>query len=264
MPYLAVNFGWQFAFYFTGGLGFIWIIAWVLLYGSPRTHPRLSEAERAHILQDGAEEKPEPISWLKLLTFRPVWAFVLAMFLVSPVWWFYLFWVPDFLHKSHGLDLLHLGPPLVAIYLITDIGSIGGGWLSSFLIGRGISVLNARKIAFLVCAVCVVPIFFAARVSDLWVATGIIALAASAHQGFAANLYTIVSDTMPANTVSSVVGLGGLAGAVGGMFVAKFAGYILQTTGSYILLFSLASGAYLLATLIIHLLVPSNYGRAEV
>jgi MFS transporter, ACS family, hexuronate transporter len=174
------------------------------------------------------------------------------------VWWFYLFWVPDFLYKTHGLNLTNLGPPLVVIYLMTDVGSIGGGWLSSALIKRGMGVLTARKLTLLVCALCVLPVFLAPRVSDLWLATLIIGLAASAHQGFSANLFTVVSDTMPPDSVSSVVGLGGMAGAIGGMFVAQAAGYVLQYTGSYVPLFTAAAGAYLLAILIMHLILPRH------
>ena len=172
------------------------------------------------------------------------------------MWWFYLFWVPDFLFKRHGLDIISLGPPLVTIYLMTDVGSIGGGWLSSVFIKRGMGALAARKLTLLICALLVLPVFFAARVDNLWVATLIIGLAASAHQGFSANLYTVVSDTMPRDSISSVVGIGGMAGAIGGMFVAQAAGRVLEYTGSYILLFSWAAGAYLLAVLIMHLILP--------
>jgi ACS family hexuronate transporter-like MFS transporter len=181
---------------------------------------------------------------------------VIGTFLSSPIWWFYLYWIPDFLHKRHGLDLLQLGPPLVAIYLMTDVGSIGGGWLSSWLLRRGWSVNAARKVAMLACAICVVPVFAASMVQDLWVATILIGLAASAHQGFSANLFTLVSDTAPRQVVSSIVGIGGMAGAIGGMFIAKLAGYILEWTGSYLPLFIIAACAYLINLLIIHLLNP--------
>jgi ACS family hexuronate transporter-like MFS transporter len=164
--------------------------------------------------------------------------------------------VPDFFHKRHGLDLLQLEPPLVVIYLMIDVGSVGGGWLSSWLIHRGLSINAGRKIAMLVCALCVVPIFLAPQVSDLWSAVLLIGRAASAHQGFSANLYTLVSDTMPRVSVSSVVGLGGMAGSIGGMFIAKLTGYVLEWTGQYVILFVIASSAYLLALLIIQLLVP--------
>ena len=255
VPVITVTFGWPMAFLITGALGFLWLLVWVFVYHSPERHPHVSPAERAYIRSD----PPDPIrriGWVELLRYRPTWAFAVGMFCTSPIWWFYLYWVPDFFHKRHGLDLLQLGPPLVVIYLLTDVGSVGGGWLSSWLIHRGLSVNAGRKIAMLVCALCVVPIFLAPQVSDLWSAVLLIGLAASAHQGFSANLYTLVSDTMPRASVSSVVGLGGMAGSIGGMFIAKLTGYVLEWTGQYLILFVIASSAYLLALLIIQLLVP--------
>jgi ACS family hexuronate transporter-like MFS transporter len=215
----------------------------------------VSPEELAYIRSD----PPDPVwsmSWLGLLGYRATWAFAVGMFMTSPIWWFYLYWVPDFLHKRHELDLIHLGPPLVVIYLMTDVGSIGGGWLSSALIRRGWSINAGRKTALLICALCVVPILAAADVSELWLAVFLIGLAASAHQGFSANLYTLVSDTMPRQAVSSVVGIGGMAGAIGGMFIAQLAGYVLEWTGLYQPLFVLASMAYLTALAVIQLLVP--------
>jgi MFS transporter, ACS family, hexuronate transporter len=178
------------------------------------------------------------------------------MFLSAPIWWFYLYWVPPFLYQRHGLNLMQLGPPLVTIYLMADVGSIGGGWLSSWLIKRGWSVNAARKITLLICAICVVPVYWAADVSNVWAAVALIGLAASAHQGFSANLFTLVSDTAPRRTVSSIVGLGGMAGAIGGMFIAKLAGYVLQWTGEYRILFAIAACVYLINLLIIHVINP--------
>lgn len=233
----------------------VWFAAWWLFYRSPEKHPRLSSAELAYIRSD----PPDPvvqIPWLTLLRYRQTWAFILGTGLSGPIWWFYLYWIPDFLHKRHGLNLLQLGPPLVAIYLIADVGSIGGGWLSSWLIKRGWTVNAARKTAMLTCALCVVPVFAASSTSNLWTATLLIGLAASAHQGFSANLFTLVSDTAPRQVVSSIVGLGGTAAAIGGMFIAKLVGYILQWTGEYRVLFIIASCVYLVNLLIIHLLNP--------
>lgn len=255
VPWLTVTFGWPMAFLVTGALGFAWLASWWRLYHDPEKHPRISPAELAYIRSD----PPDPgvkIPWLSLLRYRQTWAFVVGMFLSAPIWWFYLYWIPDFLNKKHGLNLLQLGPPLVAIYLMTDVGSIGGGWLSSWLLKRGWSVNAARKTAMLVCALCVVPVFAASSVSNLWVATFLVGLAASAHQGFSANLYTLVSDTAPRQVVSSIVGIGGMAGAIGGMFIAKLAGYVLQWTGEYRLLFMIAAFAYLVNLLLIHLLNP--------
>jgi ACS family hexuronate transporter-like MFS transporter len=255
VPWLTIKFGWPTAFLATGALGFAWLAVWWLFYQEPENHPRVTAAELAHIRSD----PPDPvvkIPWLSLLRYRQTWAFIVGMFLSAPIWWFYLYWIPDFLNKRHGLNLLQLGPPLVVIYLMTDVGSVGGGWLSSWLIKRGWTVNAARKTAMLVCALCVVPVFMASQVSHLWVATLLVGLAASAHQGFSANLYTLVSDTAPRQAVSSIVGIGGMAGAIGGMFIAKLAGYILQRTGDYRLLFLIAACAYLVNLAIIHALNP--------
>lgn len=255
VPWLALTYGWPMAFYVTGALGLLWLLAWWAFYCNPEDHPRLSPAERAHI-----QQAPEPpavkLPYRELLTHRATWAYAAVQFLTSPVWWFYLFWLPDFLHRSHGLDLATLGPPLVVIYLMTDVGSIAGGWLSSKLIARGMEVLPARKLTMLVCALCIAPIFLAARVESLWAATLLVGLAASAHQAWAANMFTLPSDTMPRHAVGSVAGFGGMIGAIGGMFMAQFAGAVLQATGSYVTLFVIVPGAYFLALLLLHLLLP--------
>jgi ACS family hexuronate transporter-like MFS transporter len=255
VPLLTVKFGWPMAFLATGALGLVWLVCWQIYYRSPEEHPRLSSAELDYIRSD----PPDPsvkIPWAVLLRYRQTWAFVIGMFLSSPIWWFYLYWIPDFLNKRHGLNLVQLGPPLVVIYLMTDVGSVAGGWFSYSLIKRGWTVNAARKTAMLACAVCVVPVFAASRVINLWVATLLIGLAASAHQGFSANLYTLVSDTAPRHTVSSIVGIGGMAGAVGGMFIAKLTGYVLQWTGEYRILFTIAASIYLVNLLLIHVINP--------
>jgi MFS transporter, ACS family, hexuronate transporter len=255
VPYVVLHWGWPAAFYVTGGLGFFWLIAWLLMYERPECHSRVSPRELSYIQSD-PPDPPSNIPWLRLLGYRATWAFCAGMFLTSPVWWFYLYWIPDFLHKTHGLDLLHLGPPLVVIYLMADVGSVFGGWLSSWLIKCGWSVNAARKLSMLVCALAVVPIFVVPGVSSLWAAVLLIGLAAGAHQGWSANLFTLVSDTMPCQSVSSVVGIGGFAGAIGGMFVAKLTGYVLEFTGSYLLPFAMAALAYPVALVIIQLLLP--------
>jgi ACS family hexuronate transporter-like MFS transporter len=255
VPWLTIAFGWPTAFLATGALGFVWLAAWWLFYQDPEKHPRLSSAELAYIRSD----PPDPgvkIPWLTLLRYRQTWAFVVGMFLVAPIWWFYLFWLADFLSKEYGLSLSGLSLPLVVVYLVADVGSIGGGWLSSWLIKRGWTVNAARKTALLVCALCVVPVFAASRVSNLWVATGLIGLATAAHQGFAANLYTLVSDTAPRKVVSSIVGIGGMAGAIGGMLYTKLTGYVLEWTHVYWPLFLIASCVYLVSLLIIHAINP--------
>jgi len=255
VPWLTVKFGWPMAFYATGAIGLLWLVGWLAVYRDPERHPRVGAAELALIRSD-PPDPPARVPWLHLLRHRPTWAVAAGMFLTAPVWWFYLYWVPGYLHDEHGLSLLEIGPPLVVIYLLTDVGSIGGGWISSRLIKIGWSVDAARKTAFLVCALCVLPVFAVSRVSNLWVAVVLIGVAAAAHQGFSANLYTLASDTMPRGTVASVVGFAGMCGAIGGMLAAKIVGYVLEWTHNYALLFGGASVAYLVALGIIHLLVP--------
>jgi ACS family hexuronate transporter-like MFS transporter len=255
VPWITLNYGWYWAFVATGLIGFIWLVFWWPLYRSPDHHPRVSASELAYIQSDPADP-PVKVPLREVLAHRQAWAFAIGKFMTDPVWWLYLFWVPDFLNRNHGIDLKHMGPPLITIYLIADIGSIGGGWLSSALLKRGWSVNAARKTAMLVFALAVVPIIFASRTSSLWTATLLVALAAAAHQGWSANIFTIASDTFPRHAVGTVVGFGGMAGAVGGMGIAKVTGFILQKTGSYLPVFLIAGSAYLLALLIIHLLVP--------
>jgi MFS transporter, ACS family, hexuronate transporter len=257
VPWLTVRWGWPTAFLVTGSFGLLWLVLWALVYRSPQIHPRVSAAELAHIQSD----PPDPdvrVPWLELLRHRQTWAFAVGFILVAPVWWFYLFWVPGFLHDRHGLEITKFGPALITIYLIADAGSIAGGWFSSWLLRRGWSPNAARKTALFACALCVVPVFAAATATNLWVVTGLIGLAAAAHQGFAANLYATASDTVPKSVVSSVVGIGGAASAVAGMCAAKMTGYVLEWTGSYGLLFGAASGAYLLAALAMHLINPRH------
>ena len=255
VPWVAIHWGWRWAFIGTGALGFLWLIFWLLLYRRPQEHPRVSKAELAYICSDPVEPV-ERINWAALLTHRQTWAFVLGKFITDPIWWFYLFWVPDFLQRTHGLALMQIGVPILVIYAISDAGSVAGGWLSSSLIRRGKSTNLARKLALLLCAICVVPIVFAYRVESLWSAVLLIGLAAAAHQGFSANLFTLPSDMFPAKAVGSVVGIGGMAGAIGGMLIAEIVGHILQWTGSYMIPFLIAGSAYLLAVAVIHALAP--------
>ena len=192
----------------------------------------------------------------KVLPHRAAWAFAIAKFLTDPIWWLYLFWVPDFFSRTYGLDLKTLGLPIVVIYQIASIGSVGGGYLPEFFMNRGWTANGARKTAMLIAAVCVVPIVFAAGVQNKWVATLLIGIACAAHQGWSANLFTIASDSFPKAAVGTVVGFGGMAGAVGGMFISKITGYLLQTTGSYVPVFLMAGSIYLIALLIVQVLVP--------
>lgn len=255
VPLIVVYWGWYEAFIITGAVGFIWLVFWLLLYKRPEEHPRLSKSELDYIQSD----PPEPavrIPWRRLFPHRQTWAFAVGKFLTDPIWWVYLFWLPDFLNKQHGLDLKNFGIPLAIIYIIADVGSIGGGWISGALIKRGWSINAGRKTAMLVCALAVVPIVFASITSNLWVAVLLIGIAAAAHQGWSANIFTTASDMFPKQAVGSVVGIGGMAGAIGGMFIAKLVAYILDSTGSYVPIFAIAASAYLIALLVIHLLAP--------
>lgn len=255
VPLITQAWGWQWAFLSTGLLGFVWVVAWWLCYSAPEKHSWVSPSELAHINSDPAESM-EPIAWSRLFPHRQLWAFAVGKFLTDPIWWLYLFWVPDFLQKNHGLDLKTMGLPLVVIYLVADIGSIGGGWLSSLLLKQGWTLNRSRKLAMFACALAVVPIMLAARTTNLWIAVSLVAVAAAAHQGWSANLFTLASDMFPKPAVGSVVGIGGMAGAIGGMFIALIVGEILQRTGSYIPIFVIAGSAYLVALLLIHLLAP--------
>jgi ACS family hexuronate transporter-like MFS transporter len=255
VPGIATRYGWRRAFLITGATGFAWLAAWLAIYGRPEEHSRLSKAELAHIRSDPVEPMFR-IPWARLLRHRQTWAFAAGKFFTDPIWWFFLFWLPKFLDQTYGITLLDLGPPLVVIYLAADLGSIGGGWISSALIHRGWSVNAGRKTAMLACALCVVPILLAARASSVWGAVGLISLATAAHQGWSANLFTLVSDTFPRRAVASVVGIGGFAGSVGGMLIATATGYLLQWTGSYVPIFFVAASAYLIALAVIHVLVP--------
>lgn len=255
VPWIATHWGWRWAFLFTGFFSATWLICWLVLYRRPQQHPKLSPEELRYIQSDPVEPTTK-IPWLHLLPHRQTWAFVLGKFLTDPIWWFYLFWLPKYLNAKHGLSLTQLGPPLVAIYVAADIGSIGGGWLSGTLIKRGWSVNRARKTAMLVCALCVLPVLFVSRIGGLWPVVGLISLATAAHQGWSCNIFTTASDMFPKQAVASIVGLGGFGGALGGMFLAWFTGHRLEATHSYRTLFFIAGSAYLFALLVIQLLSP--------
>ena len=255
VPWVTLHWGWRWAFIVTGALGFVWIGFWLLLYRKPEEHPRVSKAELAYIRSDPSAPARK-IKWARLLPHRQTWAFLLGKFMTDPIWWFYLFWVPDFLQRKHGLSVLQVGLPIVVIYLIADAGSLLGGWTSSALIHRGKTVNFSRKVTMLLCAVSVTPIVFAYRIESTWGAVFLIGLAAAAHQGFSANLFTLTSDMFPAQAVGSVTGIGGMAGAIGGMLIAKAIGYTLQWTGSYMVPFLMAGSAYLLALAVIQILAP--------
>ncbi len=247
VPWLTVTFGWQSAFIATGATGFLWLVLWMIVYEKPEVAKRVSKRELEHILSDPVETSSEKVPWLTLLKYPQTWAFVVGKFLTDPVWWFYIYWLGLYLNNNFGVTLTHLGLPLIVIYTMTSVGSIGGGYLSGAMIKRGMAINRARRITMLIFAVLVVPVVTAANISSMWLAVGIIGVATAAHQGWSANIFTIASDMFPKRVVGSVVGIGAFAGALGGMIFLASAGYIVEATGSYTILFIICGSAYLVA-----------------
>jgi len=256
VPLITLRWGWRWAFIATGALGFVWLAAWLLLYRTPEKHPRVSAAELAYIRSDPAEPTTH-VPWLGLLRYRQTWAFFLAKGLTDPIWWFYLYWLPKFLDARWGIKLGAVALPLIAIYLVADVGSVFGGWFSSALIKRGQTVNRARKTAMLVAALLIVPTMLAPRAPSLWVAVAIVSVAAAAHQWWSCNLFTTASDMFPRRAVGSVVGIGGFAGAMGGVLFQRATGRILEATNhSYAIIFIICGLAYVTAWTIMHAIVP--------
>jgi ACS family hexuronate transporter-like MFS transporter len=243
VPFVAAAWGFQAAFLCTGVLSAIWLVSWLALYRTP--------AEAGGLPESG----PQP-RWGELLRQRKAWAFVAAKLLTDPIWWFYLFWLPKYLNAAHGLELTKLGPPLIAIYVMADVGSIAGGWIAAHLMRAGWSLNRARKTALLLCALAVVPIVFVSGIRGLWSAVALIGLATAGHQGFSANLYALTTDLFPSRAVARMVGLGGFAGSLSGMVIATLIGWLLDTTGSYASVFALASSAYLVAFAAVQFFAP--------
>lgn len=255
VPYIAIHYGWQMTFIITGAIGFIWVIVWMRMYKLPQDHPKLSKEELEYITSDPVEEQIK-IPWLQLLKYKQTWAFAFGAFMTHPIFSFFLFFLPKFFYTNYQIGIAEIGPILMVIYLMSDMGSIVGGWASSALIKLGWSVNKSRKTTMLVSALCVIPVYFAAQTTELWVAVGLIGLALAAHSAWSANLFTLTTDMFPRQVVGSVVGIGSMLGAVGGMFGATVGGFLLQTTGSYVSLFIFAGCAYLIAFSGIQLLSP--------
>ncbi|TSD67237.1 MFS transporter [Inquilinus sp. KBS0705] len=269
VPWILGVYGWQMAFIITGAIGFIWLIFWWLIYEVPSKHKKISPAELEYIHSDVEEApatdgfNPQKIKWVQLFGIRQTWAFVVGKFLTDPIWYFFLFWLPSYFSSTFNLDLKKPSLPLVLVYTATTIGSIGGGYLSSWFIKRGMPIFRARKTAMLMFALCVLPIFAARFATNIWQAVGLISLATAAHQAWSANIFTTASDMFPKRAVSSVVGIGSMAGATGGIFFPILIGFILERykeagdlTGGYNIIFSVCASAYLVAWFIMHLLTP--------
>jgi len=257
VPWIALTWGWRAAFVVTGSLGFIWVIVWFAIYRSPEAHPSVSAAELAQIRADQVPGDSVAVPWLSLLGKRQTWAFIVGKLMADPVWWFYLYWFPKFLDSRYGVKLSQVMWPLIAVYLVADVGSIGGGWFSSALIRRGFTVNRARKTAMLTMAVLIVPTAFAPTASNMWLAVALVAVAAAAHQGWSANVYTLASDMFPASAVASVIGIGGFVSGLGAWGFQRLTGRILQANGSnYLPIFMVCGSAYVVAWVLIHLLAP--------
>ncbi len=256
--FVTARWGWQTAFYMTGLVGFVWVAFWLVMYRAPEEHPRVSPAELAYIHSD-PDVPTKHIPWALLLRYPGTWTYIVGAILTNPVWWFYNNWVPSFLFSKFHVNLMALGLPLVVIYLMTDVGSILGGWLSGWMIKLGVGVFSARKLALLACACCTLPVFMAPMTDSIWVSVLLIGLAMAAHQGFSANLFTLVSDTMPRSAVAGAVGLGGCISSIAGGLSAAVVGRVLDATNNnYTLVFFVGASAYVVSTLAVHLILPKH------
>jgi len=264
VPFIVLDLalGWRASFYIVGAATLVWLPVWWLLYHAPDKSKFVSPEELAFIRSD-PPDSVEKVSWVKVARAKETWAYAIGKFLIDPVWWMFLFWLPDFLSRQYGMNLKTFGVPLVVIYLISDIGSVGGGWISSRLMHMGWTVNKARKTAMLICGLCALPVFFAANASSVWVAVLIIGVATAAHQGFSANLYTLPGDVFPRSAVGTVIGIGGAMGGVGGIVFSNYVGRELERIGGYQSIFLIAGTAYLIALLVVHLITP-KYEPAKV
>jgi ACS family hexuronate transporter-like MFS transporter len=268
VPWILGIYGWQMAFLITGAIGFIWLVFWLIFYEIPSKHKKLTAAEYEFIHSDVEEvvvnpDEEKKVRWIQLLGIRQTWTFVIGKFLTDPIWYFFLFWLPSYFASTFKLDLTKPSLPLAIVYTATTIGSIGGGYLSSWLIKIGWPIFKARKTAMLIFAFCVVPIIAAKFATNIWQAVALIGLAAAAHQAWSASIFTTASDMFPKKAISSVVGLGSMAGAVGGFFFPDVIGYILQANKDaghivvgYNIIFAICGCAYLLAWILMHILSP--------
>jgi len=273
VPFIAAAWGWRWAFIITGSIGFIWLVLWQVIYRAPSKHSKVSKAELDYINSDHDSQtealqpvEQKKISWGKLLSFKQTWAFVIGKFLTDPIWWFYLFWLPDFLESQYHLKGTEIAIPVALVYTMSTFGSVGGGWLPMNLIKKDWPVFKARKTSMFIYALAVIPIIFAQILGgvNMWLAVIVIGIAASAHQAWSANIFTTVSDMFPKRTIGSVTGLGGMFGSIGGVFlslaVQKNLFVYYRSIGkieiAYYIMFFVCGSAYILAWLIMHFLVP--------
>ncbi|MBL7697932.1 MAG: MFS transporter [Chitinophagaceae bacterium] len=266
IAWIYSSYGWKEAFLWTGALGFIWLIFWFIFFEVPARQKRVGKAEFDYIHSDAPEQVSEEgikIGWGKILGFRQTWSFVFGKMLTDPVWWFYLFWIPSFFNTTYGLDLKSSAIHISTVYVVSSFGSIFGGYLSGFFIKKGWPVYKARKITMLIFAFCVVPIVFVQYISNIWVAVALISLGAAAHQAWSANIYTTASDMFPKKAVSSVIGVGGMGGSIGGILFPFFVGWLLDMyekagnkIAGYNIIFIICGCAYLVAWLVMHFLTP--------
>lgn len=256
VPWVTLRYGWHAAFLTTGLFSAAWMLWWYRNYRTPSDHTTLTQGELRHIYQEAAIEMGPSVPWRRLLTYRQTWGFAIAKFLTDPIWWFYLFWLPSYFSAKFNLNLSHLGLPLIIVYNVAALGSIGGGWLPAPFRRMGLSASRARLAAMLCCACLVVPVFTAGGLKSEWTAIALLSIAAGAHQGWSANLFTTASDMFPRSAVGAVVGIGGMAGAAGGALFAFFAGHILQLTHSYASLFGISASAYLGALMVLYVFAP--------
>jgi ACS family hexuronate transporter-like MFS transporter len=272
VPWLLAAYGWRTAFLITGSLGFIWLALWFYFYEIPARQKRLSKPELEYINMDNEEEnsKTNLVSWGKLLSLKQTWAFIAGKFFTDPIWFFFLFWLPSYFNSYFHLDLKTPSLPLVIVYTGTMIGSLGGGYLSSWLIKKGWPVYRARKTALLVAAFCVIPIIATRYTTDMWLVVALISLSVAANQAWSANIFTLVPDMFPKRAISSVVGLGGMAGAIGSVLFPIFIGFILDyykasgnIVAGYNIIFLICGSSFLVAWFIIHLLTP-KMEKAEI
>lgn len=253
---VTMLYGWQWAFLITGALGFVWIIFWLVFYKIPQNHSKLSKAEYLYIHSDQEYVNDKPMLWREIIGYKQTMAICLSRFVTDWVWWFFLFWGPAFLNKTFGINLKEIVLPLIIIYSVAGAGGIAMGWLSSFFIKSGKSIDYSRKTSILICALIVLPIIAAPKINNLWMVTGLISLATAAHQGWASNIFTVVSDIFPKKAVATVVGLSGFTGAIGGALAASLVGLVLEVTNSYFLILSIAGFSYLIAWMILKFMIP--------